>query len=289
MLHHMQDLGECEILAVGQANSNRESPCAIDVINTYYGRPDIPVGIVDGYIHGVANQYASFLIENYPQLYDLDIDRVPRAADVYRRVLTEAEDKSVVFVVIGFKKNMSDLLKSGPDELSPLTGMQLVDQKVKFVSDMGGLYPEAPEPEFNFGMAAGPATKYYVEHCPVPVIFAGTRTGDIKIGRELRKLNTPVGRAMDYKLSHDGGWGKPIEEVQAAFDCTSALVAVRGAGPYFNVKHGCNEVDTTGRNVFRYDKDCGHSHIDCTNRKMPFNEIAGIIEEMIVAKPLNSY
>jgi len=280
MLHHMQDLGECEIIAVGQANSNRESPCAIDVINTYYGRPNIPIGIVEGYVHGVANQYSSFLIENYPDLYDLDIDRVPCAVDVYRKVLVNAKDKSIVFVVIGFKKNMSDLLKSPPDSISPLTGTQLIEKKVKFVSDMGGLYPKSEEQPFNFGMVSG-ATKYYVEQCPVPIIFAGTKTGEIKIGQKLRKFNTPVGRSLDYKLSHDGGWGKRIEDAQAAFDCTSALIAVRDANEYFNVKYGCNEIDSTGNNEFHYDKVCRHSHIDCDDRKMSFKEIGDIIEDMI--------
>lgn len=286
MLHHMQDIEECEIVAVGQANSNRESPCAIDVINTYYGRPDIPIGIVTGYVHGVANQYSSFLIENYPVLYDLDINHVPNAVEVYRRVLENAKEKSIVFVVIGFKKNMSDLLKSPPDSISPLTGIQLVEKKVKFVSDMGGLYPTSFEPEFNFGMVPS-ATRYYVEHCPVPIIFAGTATGEIKIGQKLRKLNNPVGHAMDYKLSHDGGWGKPVEGAQAAFDCTSALIAVRGADEYFNVKYGCNEIDSVGNNEFHYGKVCHHSHIDCNDRKMSFENIGNIIEDMIITPPLH--
>ncbi len=291
MLHHMQDLGECQIMAVGQANSNRESPGAIDVVNTFYNRPDIPIGIVDGYVHGIANQYSSFLIDNYPGLYDLDLDRVPEAVDIYRKVLAAAEDKSIVFVVIGFKKNMSDLLKSRPDDISPLTGLQLVEQKVKFVSDMGGWYPEAPEPEnyepFNLGMVPG-AAKYYVENWPTTMLFTGIAAGEIKLAKKLRKLDTPTGRAIDYKLAHDGGWGKEIEDAQAGFDCVSTLIAVKGAIEFFHVKSGCNELDSAGYNIFSYEKDCGHSHIDCKDRKMRFEEIADVIEEMLVAGPKNN-
>jgi len=36
--------GEARILAVMSCNRNRWNAPAIDVINTYYGRPDIPVG-----------------------------------------------------------------------------------------------------------------------------------------------------------------------------------------------------------------------------------------------------
>ena len=292
MLHHMQDMGECEIVAIGQANSNRESPGGIDVINTYYGRPDIPIGIVKTNVHGFADQYSTFLLENYPELTDLDLDNVPDAVDVYRRALANAEDKSIVFVVIGFKKNMMELLKSGPDDISPLTGKELVEQKVKFVSDMAGYYPEPPDPEnyepFNFGIAPPGTAKYYVENCPVPMIFAGTRTGAIKLGGKLRHMDTPTGRALDQKLAHDGGWGKAIEDFQAGFDCTSTLVAVRGADAYFNVKHGCNELDEQGVNVFHYDEDCGHSHLDAIDRKVDFDIIRDLIDDMLIAPPANS-
>ena len=40
VLHHMADLGEAEIVAIGQSNSRWDAPGAIDVINTFYGWPD---------------------------------------------------------------------------------------------------------------------------------------------------------------------------------------------------------------------------------------------------------
>lgn len=286
MLHYMQDNGECEIVAVGQANSNRESPCAIDVINTYYNRPDIPIGIVSSPLHGHADQYSTFLIEKYPDLYDLNIDSVPTAVDVYRKALAEAEDTSVVFIVIGFKKNMYDLLKSEPDDISPLTGHELFAQKVKFVSDMGGKYP-ANNDEFtpyNFGKVTG-AAEYYIKNCPTPIIFSGVGTGKIQLAKKLRKLNTPTGLAIDYKLSRDGGWGKAIEEFQSAFDCVSTLIAVKEADKYFNLKQGCNELDSLGYNIFSSEKDCNHSYVDCQDKKISFEEVAEIMEEMLIAEP----
>ena len=290
MLHHMQDNGECEILAVGQANSNRESPCAIDVINTYYNRPDIPIGIVSSPLHEHADQYSTFLIENYPDLYDLNIDSVPAAVDVYRKALAEVEDTSVVFIVIGFKKNMYDLLKSKPDDISPLTGHELFAQKVKLVSDMGGKYP-ANNDEFtpyNFGKVTG-AAEYYIENCPVPMIFSGTQTGGIQLAKKLRKLDTPSGRAIDFKLSSEGnGWGKPIEEAQPGFDCASTLIGVRGADDFFNLVQGCNELDSFGYNTFQIGEDCNHRYVDCKDRKMSFEEIADGIEEMLIASPKKS-
>ena len=44
ILHILADQGEAEILATMSANQNRWCAPAIDVINTPYGRPDIPIG-----------------------------------------------------------------------------------------------------------------------------------------------------------------------------------------------------------------------------------------------------
>jgi len=119
VLHHLADIGEVELLAIGQSNSRWDAPGAIDVINSYYGRPDIPIGQVDHKTHE-GDQYPSFLVKNYK--YDLDLKNVPSAVEVYRRALANAPDKSVKFVVVGFKSNMRDLLKSKPDAISPLSG-----------------------------------------------------------------------------------------------------------------------------------------------------------------------
>ena len=279
VLHHLADIGEVELLAVGQSNSRWDAPGAIDVINTYYGRPDIPIGQVDHKTHE-GDQYSSFLVKNYD--FDLDLKNVPSAVEVYRRVLAAAPDKSVKFVVVGFKSNMRDLLKSEPDDISPLSGVDLVKKKVILVSDMGGKYPsQTAKSSFNFKMVEG-AAKYYVENWPTPMIFAGVGTGGIKVGMRVRKTDTPVGRAMDLKLAK--GW-RHNEKYQAGFDLASVLAAVRGVDRYFNTKSGCNRVEANGANTFDYKRDCGHRHIDSNNQKIPYAKIGELIEEMMLAGP----
>ena len=47
VLHALADLGEAEILGMGisiNGTSADWSPHTIDIINTYYNRPDIPIG-----------------------------------------------------------------------------------------------------------------------------------------------------------------------------------------------------------------------------------------------------
>ncbi len=44
MLHALADKGETRILATGANVNDPYAPGALDAINTYYGRPNIPVG-----------------------------------------------------------------------------------------------------------------------------------------------------------------------------------------------------------------------------------------------------
>ena len=55
--------------------------------------------------------------------------KVPDAVEVYRKILAEADDKSIVISSIGFINNLANLLQSDPDQYSQLTGVELVDAK----------------------------------------------------------------------------------------------------------------------------------------------------------------
>lgn len=59
---------------------------------------------------------------------------------LYRRLLAESPDSSVVVVSVGFSTNLGRLLESWGDKYSPLDGIELVKRKVKFCSVMGGSF-----------------------------------------------------------------------------------------------------------------------------------------------------
>jgi len=56
MLHTLQDLGECNILAITTSWGGEVVPGAIDAINTYYGHPDIPTFRLEGASGGTARR-----------------------------------------------------------------------------------------------------------------------------------------------------------------------------------------------------------------------------------------
>src|SRR5262245_40304943 len=48
MIHALQSRGECELLAVTVSKSHPLAAAFVDCINRFYGRGDIPVGLVRG-------------------------------------------------------------------------------------------------------------------------------------------------------------------------------------------------------------------------------------------------
>lgn len=63
LLHALADKGECEILATVVSSKNPHSPACVDVVNTYYGRPDLPIGQPKGAGAQKPSKYAKPLAE----------------------------------------------------------------------------------------------------------------------------------------------------------------------------------------------------------------------------------
>ena len=55
-------------------------------------------------------------------------------------------DHSVSICSVGFVSNLVQLLHSEPDDFSPLTGVELVRQKVKCLYLMAGVFTSSEEP-----------------------------------------------------------------------------------------------------------------------------------------------
>lgn len=188
MIHGLQARGECELLGVVSSKDNPYSPIYIDVVNTFYGRGGIPVGIVrDGvtpddrtFIKPVAlAQHAGRA--RYPRTFKPDDyeDAVP----LLRRLLASSGDRTVVMVMIGFSTNMAQLLASEPDRHSHRSGRDLFAAKVKHVVAMAGNFseevqrsPSIDTREYNIHRDV-PAAASFFTHCPAPITFCGYEVG----------------------------------------------------------------------------------------------------------------
>ena len=131
ILHALADSGEVSILATVSSNKCETAVPCIDVINTYFGRPDIPIGAVRG--DGAPDQstWHSGMrwTDELPKQFPHSIKKTSDSEDalkIYRKILSEQPDNSVTIVSIGFFTNLQNLLLSQGDEYSPLSGKELV-------------------------------------------------------------------------------------------------------------------------------------------------------------------
>src|SRR5262249_25236149 len=144
-----------------------------DAINTYYGRPDIPIGTNKSPGFLVESKYNEAVAKQFPN--DLKTGRnAPEATALYRRILSRQPDRSVVICVTGPLNNLSRLLDSEPDGASPPGGREVVARKVARLVSMGGKFPEGRE--FNFYCDAA-ATARVARDWPTPVVFSGFEIG----------------------------------------------------------------------------------------------------------------
>ncbi|MDD4514028.1 nucleoside hydrolase [Massilibacteroides sp.] len=282
LVHALADSGQVNILATLSSNHHEKVIPCIEVLNTYFNRPDIPVGAPKS--EGGANlttwqkvKWTEVLPEKYPHKINRTSD-APDAVKVYRKILNQQPDTSVVVCTIGFLTNLKDLLNSGADEYSPLSGKELVSQKVKRLVSMAGLFPEGRE--FNI-YCDTPSSRFVLDHWPTEIVFSGFEIGDkVFTGKKLVQLNienSPV------KETYELCFAEGDEKGRMSWDQTAALVAIKGYEPYFTMERGkLQVVDDEGTN--KWTPDVQGSHLRLI-QKMPFDQLASLIENYMMHQP----
>lgn len=93
----------------------------------------------------------------------------------------------MTLVCIGPLNNISALLSSASDSVSPLNGRELVEKSVSRIAVMGGDFRRGvPEAEYNIKCNIA-AAQLVAERCPVPLIYAGFEIGaDVLTGKSLK-------------------------------------------------------------------------------------------------------
>lgn len=276
VLHALADSGYAEPLAVISCNKNELTVPVIDVINTYFGRANLPTGAPKSEQAPdmkAPQGWPELLVEKYPHTIRSTAD-APDAVSVYRRVLAAQPDTSVTIVTVGFMTNLSALLDSGPDAESPLSGKELVAKKVRKLVSMAGKFPEGRE--FNVYIDSTAAEKVFSQW-PSEVIFSGFEIGQKVItGLSLvnsESVDTPVKAAFAKALPY---W-KSDSLGRNSWDQTAVLVAIKGADPYYSLKRG-RFISKGGNNSWADDPNGRHAYL---TEKMPVQQVTDTIEKLM--------
>lgn len=258
MLYKYADEGRIDLLAIPVNKEGLAAPEFLDVMGTWYGYPDVPVGIIrDGADCGAdSTSYTRKVLDmkdgNGSPLFarsHAGYGDYPESVDLYRKVLSEAEDGSVTVVSVGFSTNLARLLESEADEFSPLSGRELAARKVKMLYTMAGNIADTTHHEYNVVIDIPSAQKVFAEW-PTPVI-----TSPFELGAQIKYPASSI--------ENDFGWAGPHPAVEAyksymqmpydreTWDLTAVLAAVEGGPEYFTVSpQGTITVTDSGATVF---------------------------------------
>jgi inosine-uridine nucleoside N-ribohydrolase len=263
LLHALESRGECRLIAVTVTKDNPWSAPYVDLVNTFYGRAHIPVGMVKG---GVTPEDSPMIRVPatrrrpdgtlvYPRRLTTGAD-APDAVELLRRVLAQEKDGSVVIVQVGFSTNLAHLLDAPAD-------LDLVRRKVKLLSVMAGNFVQ-PKPEFNVQKDTASAGKLFAKW-PTPIVASG-----FEIGAALLFPASSIERDFAYVPDH------PVAEAyrnymrmpydRPTWDLTAALYAVRPDGNYFSLSPpGRITSDDAGRTRFQPDPAGSHRYLILTD------------------------
>lgn len=255
MIHAMQSRGDCRLLAVTISADNEKAAPFVSAVNTFYGRGDVPIGVVGEGGVALESKYLKLVDQKddgefrYPH----DASTPPSATTLLRKTLAAQPDQSVVIAQVGFSTNLARLLETKGDEHSPLSGKELVKAKVRFLSIMAGAFEpingDAHYREYNV-IKDVPSCAKLVEGWPTEIIFSG-----FEIGIAIPYPATSIERDYRYVKHHPLPEAyiiyEPPPHNRPTWDLTSVLYAVHPDRGYFDLsKPGDVTVEDDGFTKF---------------------------------------
>ena len=262
MIHNLQKRGACELLAVTITKDHPQAAAFVDAVNTLYGYPDTPIGVVrDGAAKeaGKFNLLADEKNSDGSLRYSHDLKSgadAPEAVGLIKDILAKQPDGSVVIAQVGFFTNLSRLLDSPG-------GKELIAKKVKLLSIMAGAFQtvqwDTRHLEYNVKLDV-PAAQKLAKEWPTPIVWSGYEIGvaaafpHVVIEQDLNYIpHHPLKEA--YYLYNPPPHDRPT------WDPTAVLYAVLPERGYFDISPPGNVVvEKDSATLFRRSKDGKGKH-----------------------------
>jgi purine nucleosidase len=256
MLLNLHKKGIIELLGIITTSDDPYSPVCVSAITTYYGCGDVPVGFLMGQ-HVLSNH--SRYTKNIAREFKTRITSWSMAevsTTLYRKLLAQSPDESVVVITIGHLTSLQRLMQSPPDRISEMDGIELVSKKVRKWICMGGEYPKGKEA--NFCRPDPGSTVYCLKHWKKEAVFCGWEAGNkiITGGGNLKSMlnqDNPVYRAYELYNNFEG---------RSSWDQIAVLQLTEKADSFFSLsKNGYVEIKPDGSNKWKNDPDGKHKYV----------------------------
>jgi inosine-uridine nucleoside N-ribohydrolase len=255
MLLNLHKAGSIDLIGVIVTSDDPFAPVCASSINTFYGFPEIPIGFIkDQSALTNFSRYTRQIASEFPSGLKKWQDAEDGTA-LYRKLLDQSPDGSVIIVTIGHLTSLQRLLQSQTDPISQSSGQKLVQEKVKNWICMGGQFPKGKEA--NFYRPDPQSTVYCVENWQREVVFCGWEAGNkiITGGSSLKeklKSDHPVYRA--YELYNNFA-GRP------SWEQIAVLLLTHQSKNMFSYISGNCIVSQDGSNGWKNDENGKHKYV----------------------------
>jgi len=269
MIHNLQKRGACELLAVTLTKDHPQAAAFTDVVNTFFGAPDTPIGVVrngatpePGKFNKLADEKKADGSFRYPHDLRTGTD-APEAVGLLRKILAAQPDQSVVLAQVGFFSNFARLLDSKADTHSPLNGRDLIAKKVKFLSIMAGAFQtvnwNTRYLEYNVAKDV-PAAQKLAKQWSTPVIWSGYEVG-IAAAFPHVSIEQDLNYVPHHPLKEAYYLYNPPPHDRPTWDPTAVLYAIYPDRGYFDLSPpGTITVEDNAATWFRASKDGKGQH-----------------------------
>lgn len=280
LLLNEQKQGKCKIAAITASTTRKGAVATINTILKYYHEPEIPVGVLKGepLACDSVNNYALAVLEKYQES-----DEAQDATNLLRFTLANAKEKMDV-IAVGPLTNIKNLLQSQADGISPLSGIELVRQKVRKLYLMGGVFAENYQnggkifTEWNIEQDIQ-AARYVAEYFPCEMLYSPFEIGQ-RVKTKMQNSDNPVWFCMKSFAIAGGNDYQPVF-YRSSWDPVTCLVATREESELFSYSpYGTIRIDEKGYTHFIKDSgEAGKHRFMLVNDRLP--EVERLINESI--------
>lgn len=169
--------GVVEILGVIINTCTDYSASSVDAFFRNEGIENLPIGIDRTATFEGKPSYQKFITDFCGS--EMTNDDAEDGVRLYRKLLSQVEGKAEL-VDIGFHQVLYGLLKSAPDDISPLDGLSLVKEKVSHFWAMAGKWDVDKGTEYNIhkNEITRIASAFVFDNIPCPMTLLGFEVGE---------------------------------------------------------------------------------------------------------------
>lgn len=299
LLHALEDNGEAEILGVIVNAPTPYGATTVSAVNRFYGHPEIPIGDmpIEEYVYDPSfnKRYRGYAVNTPYGNFNIPVFRrfdhgiksrkdVWSGVQLYRKLLSEAADKSITIAAVGLLTVLEDLMQSPPDQYSDLPGKALIEKKVlQLVCMASASQPRPGKDHFNWGFDGRGDAARVTQGWPTRIVimpFGGKITTGARLTTETPEDN-PVRVCYELFLA------KKENKNRSSWDQIACLYAVRGAGVMFEETKQGKRLDVTYDPVTYQWRDARPgevSHLLLT-QKASDEEFKKVVEDLMVQAP----